>query len=422
MLGLGGFQEEHQLDDEQLGEAASKVLYHASIAGEPTISEAEWLSFMLPRTYLALHEGGGEHAQIDEVFPYMYYIIYTQAIIALCIGTFLSTALLLYSTKHGLGAGDTGLLLGIGEGFGASVIFLSKKIGDKPKKDDEKRSDARTSLASVIASRPLHVPIVLCIVAAATAGFSAPSFPVAVISQMIMSTLNDLSVTLLNELIATSLPPAVFTQYQGMGQWLRRLGNMCTGFTGPVLFSVWYGFPFLMYGCIVGAWAVVIWVRLWFRAKNIGPAKDETESAGPISAFRPFVKKPWHTFEAAALVHDKAKAHARNPMARSLDDVQQQLVRLRVEVGQLNKESRQDRVVISALLKHLRNGAANDGRSFSPLFDEELISVDDIGVLANAVELKKTDDGSTAREVVIDTTAVPVTMNGRCFGDAKACV
>ena len=57
---------------------------------------------------------------IDEVFGYMVLVVVTQAVMALCIGSFLSSALLVYSREHALSPATTGVLLGVGEGLGAA--------------------------------------------------------------------------------------------------------------------------------------------------------------------------------------------------------------------------------------------------------------------------------------------------------------
>ena len=66
-------------------------------------------------------------------------------------------------------------------------------------------------------SRPLRVPITVCLVSIGTMCFSVDILPVAIIAQMLMSTFNDVSVSYLNELIATSVPPSKFRKNQGRG-------------------------------------------------------------------------------------------------------------------------------------------------------------------------------------------------------------
>eukprot|EP00964_Phaeocystis_antarctica_P164819 scaffold143700_cov121-Phaeocystis_antarctica.AAC.1 len=135
---------------------------------------------------------------------------------ALCIGAFLSTALLLYTQEFGMSASTVGLLLGIGEGLGAlTILYCSTSFTKSGAKLDE--SSHTGSFLQALFSRPLHVPMVLFIVGAVTMGFAVPNVVVAVICQMIMSSVNDLSVTFLNELTATSMPPAQFKANHSLG-------------------------------------------------------------------------------------------------------------------------------------------------------------------------------------------------------------
>merc|ERR1712194_581971 len=124
--------------------------------------------------------------------------------------------------------------------------------------------------------------------------FSLPQLAFAALAQLTMVAFNDLSVTFLNELIVTSTPPQHFRKLQALGQWLRRLGNTLTAFTGPMLcgFAPWL--PFAVYGAIVFIWSFVLWIRLYLHAREIAPLHMGN---GPISAFAPFAEKDWHVFE-----------------------------------------------------------------------------------------------------------------------------
>ena len=210
--------------------------------GEGHLSEREFVSFWGPRVYLSMHEASQE-ASPSVIWPYMRAVVATQAIAALCIGIFLSTALLSYTQRFPdrCDAAQVGLLLGIGEGAGVLVIFTKSFLsGRKFKKSN--------SVLRAIISRPLNVPFILFVVGLGSMFFSVDNFVVAVTFQMISLAVNDLAVSLMNELIGTSIPPDKFKYYQGLGQWLRRLGNMVTAILGPIFFGIDEKLPFITFG------------------------------------------------------------------------------------------------------------------------------------------------------------------------------
>lgn len=278
------------------------------------VSEKDFVSYLAPRVFLSFF-GQMRLTAVNVVWPYMRVVVATQAVMALCIGTFLSTAALFYTEKFKINASIVGILLGIGEGLGAVVIYASGWIRKRSvlkamvmQDDDESGSlnYKRPSRLTILSSRPLHVPCVLLALGIATMAYSANVFAIAVTFQMIMSAINDLSVTFLNELIATSIPPDKFMRYQGLGQWLRRLGNMLTGLMGPILFGIFPELPFLFFGGIVTLWTVMLWFFMWRHAREIMKDRaymdDEFTNAvkpgrGPISAFDPVVDFPWHVLE-----------------------------------------------------------------------------------------------------------------------------
>merc|ERR1740139_1466034 len=99
---------------------------------------------------------------------------------ALCIGSFLSTALLLYTQEFGMSAQMVGFLLGIGEGVGAFIIFLTSAFGNM---GNETTGETGGFLQALV-GRPLHVPLVLLIVGGVTMGFALPHVAVAIICQV----------------------------------------------------------------------------------------------------------------------------------------------------------------------------------------------------------------------------------------------
>jgi hypothetical protein len=216
------------------------VLFLMKSKGESSLTEAEFVSFWAPRVYLSIFESS-QAASVSITWPYMKAVVLTQSIAALCIGIFLSTALLSYTARFDIDAARVGLFLGIGEGLGMITIF-AKSFGSNHV------NAKKSGIMATITSRPLNVPFVLLLGSTCSMLFSVDNFIVAVLCQMVYSSVNDLSVSLMNELIGTSLPADKFKFYQGVGQWLRRLGNMLTAILGPIFFGIDEKFPFIFFG------------------------------------------------------------------------------------------------------------------------------------------------------------------------------
>ena len=131
--------------------------------------------------------------------------------------------------------------------------------------------------------------------------FSSQILSIAVASQIIMSSLNDLSVSLLNEITASSIPPDNFMKYQSTGQWLRRLGNVVTGVSGPILFGINPILPFLIFGFFLFIWAIFLWSELYHHIVEI-TRENTSEPKGcrlfhSVFAFRESVNTPLHAIE-----------------------------------------------------------------------------------------------------------------------------
>jgi len=227
----------------------SKLLLFLMKSKGDFLTEGEFRSFWAPRVYLSMFESS-QNANVTVTWPYMKAVVATQAIAALCIGVFLSTSLLSYTDRFGMNAAQVGTYLGIGEGLGVSIILGRTFLLDR--KNRMKTSDPFSSLpARILAaslSRPLNVPMILIFASSVSMLFSIDYLIIAVISQQCFSAVNDLSVSYMNELIGTSLPPEKFKYYQGIGQWLRRLGNMITAIFGPIFYDIHPSFPFLFFG------------------------------------------------------------------------------------------------------------------------------------------------------------------------------
>jgi len=70
------------------------------------------------------------------------------------------------------------------------------------------------------------------------------------------------------ELMGTSLPASKFKKYQGLGQWLYRLGMVVTGVGGPILYGLNKGLPFTLFGVIIIMWALLLLRLMYVHAKN----------------------------------------------------------------------------------------------------------------------------------------------------------
>lgn len=272
------------------GELASFTCSQGEVHEEKRASEAEFVAFLAPRVHILIHPETA--VQPNEVPAYILVITITQAVVALCIGTFLSTALLYYTKVHELNPQTVGMLLGFGEGLAVTIMVAAQAFSSFR----EHISAGAASTIDVLMSRPLHIPMLVMTVGALTSLFTIPTFPVAVVSQLLFSAFNDTSVTLLNELIATSTPPEKFKKTQALGQTLRRLGNVLTAFAGPVLFNIASWLPFAVCGLTVFAWGLFVWQVLYWRALEVIPATT-SEDLSFVSAFRPCVSKKWHDFE-----------------------------------------------------------------------------------------------------------------------------
>jgi len=246
-------------------------------------------------------------------------VVATQAIAALCIGVFLSTALLSYTQRfpERCDAAKVGVLLGIGEALGM-IVILSKSFSLGQGKSNKSKNVTNITngilkrILKAIVSRPLNVPFILMFCSICSMLFSVDNFVVAVTFQIMYSSVNDLSVSLMTELIGTSIPNDQFKYYQGIGQWLRRLGNMITAILGPIFFGIDEKLPFLFFGAIVLIWSLILWVLMYMHAKRIqrniafnsgGGDKGESQKYNESRLARPFVPfmetsiTPWHVLE-----------------------------------------------------------------------------------------------------------------------------
>lgn len=291
------------------------VLFLMKSKGEGRLTEREFVSFWGPHIYMSMFESSQE-ASVTVIWPYMRAVVATQAIAALCIGIFLSTALLSYTQRfpERCSASTVGILLGTGEAFGMIVIFFKsfRLCSGKSSKSNNDINGIFKVILKAIISRPLNVPFILMVCSICSMLFSVDNFVVAVIFQIMYSSVNDLSVSFMNELISTSIPSEQFKYYQGIGQWLRRLGNMITAILGPIFFGIDEKLPFLFFGGVVLIWAFTLWVMMYMHAKKIhipyssGALCDDSEGSKKYNdscLARPFVpfmetsSTPWHILE-----------------------------------------------------------------------------------------------------------------------------
>lgn len=210
--------------------------------------------------------------------------------------------------------------LGLGEFVAFLAMQLSRFAGNQPLNSGVNPSGLATKTATVLGT-PLKVPIAVLFVGLLTACFVVPSLPVAVVVQLLFSGLNDFSVSLLNELIATCVPAAEFRKHQATGQWLRRLGNCLTALTGPMLFHVRTWLPFVLHGVLVVTWALVLWWSMYRHAREVVPDAEKGSFAA-VTAFRPFTRTPWHCYE---LPRNGASNAVRKDLTSNLIDTEAQL-------------------------------------------------------------------------------------------------
>jgi hypothetical protein len=330
----------------------------ADVVEDEEIREDELVEFLLPRVFLKLHPKAA--AKTGRVYPYLAVVVMTQAVMALCIGTFLSTALLYYDFVFGYNSETTGLLLGVGEVMGV-LIMLGSKLGDstgkklrprrystamqliQSQKQFEREISSKvtpTNIFAIMAQRPLRVPVVLITVALATVCFTIPVAGAAIFCQQLMSGFNDFSVSLINELTAASTPASKFKQQQAFGQSLRRLGNCLTALTGPLLFGINPALPFLLYGGVVFAWVIVVlWPSFYLHACHITPGLSKG-AFPPITVFRHFTHlKPWHVFEAEfEHMHQVSKTGHVKSMEFTIARLSTAVKRLRSKVSGLEEQ------------------------------------------------------------------------------------
>ena len=203
-------------------------------------------------------------------------------------------------------------------------------------------------LFSVLTGRPLSIPIVLVSLSLLSIFFGVFSgankkgttnvvlLVVSVALQCGFSSLNDLSVSLLNELTALSFPPKQWQSNQALGQFLRRVGNCLTAFTAPLLFEQNAALPYAGYGCVLLAWAGFVWAGLYAQARTIAP--DATPGVfPPITGFAPFAgdAAAWREYELSWLRSRQESQHAAVRVTGT--NIELELARLRAEVKELKK-------------------------------------------------------------------------------------
>jgi len=386
-------------------EVAKLVLFIMQSRGEEqSLKPKEFITYWAPRVFLSMHNSS-EESSVSVVWPYMTAVVLTHAVMALNIGTFLSTALLMYVERFGLETGKVGLLLGIGEGCSMFVLLGRNFLASLSEKRQCNRDTTTTTqvpggcggVFSTIFERPLHVPLILFVLSIASMGFSIENLIVAIVCQMVMSGMNDLSVTLLNELIATSIPADKFQYYQGLGQNLRWLGNMVSGILGPILFGVNASFPFLIFGVLVFVWALVLWRLMYVHAKKCELSNSYDEDYGestknihtstirtstpdgfqhrhinPImNLFQPFLPTtvfPWHVLEQKYYSENKEEIEEKlNSTKKAQVDISMLEHRVRRMGAALKMEQSQRRALED------RMHAAQFHRSAATIGDERIL-------------------------------------------------
>eukprot|EP00535_Pseudo-nitzschia_heimii_P012022 CAMPEP_0197199352 /NCGR_PEP_ID=MMETSP1423-20130617/33838_1 /TAXON_ID=476441 /ORGANISM="Pseudo-nitzschia heimii, Strain UNC1101" /LENGTH=1033 /DNA_ID=CAMNT_0042653207 /DNA_START=363 /DNA_END=3464 /DNA_ORIENTATION=- len=378
--------------------------------GDGKLTEGEFVSFWAPRVYLSMFESSQE-SSVSVIWPYMRAVVATQAIAALCIGVFLSTALLSYTERFEMKASQVGVLLGIGELLGCIGIFaktLFSSFGSfKPNNN---------LIPKAMISRPLNVPFVLIFAGMCSMLFSVDNRVFAIMCQMMYSSVNDLSVSLMNELIGTSLPPNKFKYYQGIGQWLRRLGNMITAVLGPILYEFSSGLPFLLFGGIVIVWALILWSLMYAHAARIdaanvvddGKEDDQEEKekeihpclvkSGIVQPFQPFLETTrthWYILEQRYYAMNKDRIdESLNGWKKASVDISLMEHRIRCLAAALEVERHQRRALEDRMYARVTNGHP------SPITPDKPTTIVAKNTMNEMMEImEESDDDSDASKI-----------------------
>ena len=328
--------EDSDLHQQKLGamsssDIATKMLWFLDRNGDGQCSKQEFLAYVLPQVQHTLNPKSSDRAPI---FKYAYFVVVTQAVMAMCIGTFLSTAVLQYG-ELGVGVGAAGMLLAVGEGLGMVALIVtnnkcSASIAKSWAEGGWDRKPLKTLVGTVF-SRPFHCVPALAFAGVATAAFGSRILAVALVGQMVLSTLNDFVVSLLNEVTAGAVRNrADYLRMQSTGQWLRRCGNILTGVTGPIFFGVRTWLPWLVYGGAVFLWSMILWYMFYDHARVIA---EEDGGEDPFTCFRPFLKKSWFTYE-VEYANDAAELEE---TAEDMD-IESNILWLRAELNGLRQE------------------------------------------------------------------------------------
>jgi hypothetical protein len=185
------------------------------------------------------------------------FFVLSPAVVAMCIGTYLGTAVLYYNKVFDLSAGSTGMILGLGEAAGVLAgILVVTPAALKP----------RTFL-------PLRPTLVLVttifLIAIFDMAFTAPVLAIAITCQLVFQGLNDVFTGFIAEILAQNAPLSKWRMLQSRGQTFRRLGNAISGLCGPILLGVWAPLPFLVAAGIALCWAFLLLVSLGIRGKQL---------------------------------------------------------------------------------------------------------------------------------------------------------
>ena len=227
-----------------------------------------------------------------------------------------------------------------------------------------KTSRFHNSMVGENVPRPLHVPAILLLLATSTMCFSIPNKYVSIAFQLVMSCVNYLSVSLLNELLSTSLPIDQFKKSQGIGQVLRRLGNMTTGLLGPILFGVRSNVPFLVFGGIVNLWSLILFMFLRTHAgtvMNYHQQQQQQQSPPMMGLLEPFygtATTPWHVYEENYFKGNKrAIERQHNPTGRTtLDNAilehRMRRIQAALQIEQRKRHALQEKLIKDKIMKY----------------------------------------------------------------------
>jgi len=129
-------------------------------------------------------------------------------------------------------------------------------------------TDIGSSIMKKIATAPFDLCFAMFGIGIGVLIATVPSFPLHVVSIILLMCFNDLGAILLTELQASITTVASYSLLGPLGQVVRRSFNAVTALTGPVLFGVHPRLPYFTAGVVTLLWAVGLTVAFSIRTND----------------------------------------------------------------------------------------------------------------------------------------------------------